>query len=117
MCSWLRLKETREKYDMRKSFKVEWWVLLLEYQQNLTLSSKLSMALESGLPTVRISGTNNNNNGDVHEILQFRHKIEWSGTAIRNYVEKRPGLYNYARNESKNHSPRTHRRFDVDVWY
>ena len=67
---------------------------------NLTLSSKLRMtsAQRAGnlpLPVVVVSLTNNNN-GDVHEILQFRHKIEWSGTAIRNYVEKRPGLYNYA---------------------
>lgn len=89
-----------EKYDMRKLLPALNGDATAGVPANLTLSSKLRMtsAQRAGnlpLPVVVVSLTNNNN-GDVHEILQFRHKIEWSGTAIRNYVEKRPGLYNYA---------------------
>ena len=64
---------------------------------NLTLSSEYIVGA-SGLPTVRISGTNKNDN-KKYELVQFRFKME-KGTggvpkAIRNYVEKRSGLEDY----------------------
>lgn len=46
------------------------------------------------LPTVVISARNTNDN-QVYNLVQFRHKIEWGGTAIRNYVEKQNGLAQY----------------------
>ena len=63
----------------------------------LRLSSEYIVGA-SGLPTVRISGTNQNDN-KKYELVQFRFKME-KGTggvpkAIRNYVEKRSGLEDY----------------------
>jgi hypothetical protein len=64
---------------------------------NLKLSSDYVTGA-SGLPTVRVSGTNENDN-KKYELVQFRFKME-KGTggvpkAIRNYVEKRSGLEDY----------------------
>lgn len=64
---------------------------------NLKLSSQYVEG-SSGLPTVRIIGTNENDN-KKYELVQFRFKME-KGTggnpkAIRNYVEKRSGLEDY----------------------
>jgi len=69
----------------------------LDVPPNLVLRSTYSEG-GSGLPTVKISGTNKNNN-KLHELIQFRHKME-AGTgakpkAIRNYVEKQNGLAEY----------------------
>ena len=37
----------------------------------------------------------NKNDNQIYDLVQFRHKIEWGGTAIRNYVEKQKGLSEY----------------------
>ena len=69
----------------------------LDIPPNLVLSSTYTEG-SSGLPTVRIIGTNAND-GKQYELVQFRFKLE-KGTggkpkAIRNYVEKRKGLEDY----------------------
>ena len=69
----------------------------LDIPPNLVLSSTYTLG-SSGLPTVRIIGTNAND-GKQYELVQFRFKME-AGTggkpkAIRNYVEKRKGLEDY----------------------
>ena len=69
----------------------------LDTPPNLVLSSTYTEG-SSGLPTVRIIGTNAND-GKQYELVQFRFKLE-KGTggkpkAIRNYVEKRKGLEDY----------------------
>jgi hypothetical protein len=69
----------------------------LDIPPNLVLSSSYTEG-SSGLPTVRIIGTNAND-GKQYELVQFRFKME-GGTggkpkAIRNYVEKRKGLEDY----------------------
>jgi hypothetical protein len=71
----------------------------LDVPSNLTLQSRIEMsrpdrATSSPLPTVFIEAVNSNNN-ETYRFLKLRHKIEWGGTAIRNYVEKQPGLAEY----------------------
>lgn len=69
----------------------------LDIPPNLVLSSSYTKG-ESGLPTVRIIGTNTND-GKQYELVQFRFKMEGASAgkpkAIRNYVEKRKGLEDY----------------------
>jgi len=105
-----------EKYDMRLLLPA-----LTQPGGNLTLYTNLVMSepkAESvsrfgaiGLPTVEFWIRNNQmlnsagsvispteSNGGLQKILQVRHKIEWAGTnpAIRNYIEKKSGLHQYA---------------------
>ena len=91
---------TFERYDMRKLLPALNGVPSADIPPNLTLSSRIRMsrpqnATSRPLPVVVVS-VENANNGQTHDILQLRHKIEWGGTAIRNYVEKQPGLHTYA---------------------
>jgi len=91
---------TFERYDMRKLLPALNGVPSADIPPNLKLSSRIRMstpqnATSSPLPVVVVS-VENANNGQTHDILQIRHKIEWGGTAIRNYVEKQPGLHTYA---------------------
>lgn len=91
---------TFEKYDMRKLLPALNGIQSLDVPPNLTLSSRIRMSTPQNstsrpLPVVVVS-VSNANNGQTHDILQIRHKIEWGGTAIRNYIEKQPGLHTYA---------------------
>lgn len=91
---------TYEKYDMRKLLVPLNGRPDLDVPSNLTLRSRIKMstprtANAKPLPVVILSIVNSND-GSTHDIIQFRHKIEWSGTAIRNYVEKLDGLHQYA---------------------
>jgi len=88
-----------EKYDMRKLELPLNGNTELGVPPNLVLSSRIittspQSARARPLPVVVLSVTNTNN-GMKHDILQVRHKIEWSGTAVRNYIEKRDGLHQY----------------------
>jgi ribosomal protein S16 len=68
----------------------------LDIPPNLVLSSSYTEG-SSGLPTVRIIGTNTND-GKQYELVQFRFKLEKATSqspVIRNYVEKRKGLEDY----------------------
>jgi hypothetical protein len=72
----------------------------LDIESNLELRSTYNTSVPrdstigAPLPTVVISARNKND-GEVYDLVQFRHKIEWGGTAIRNYVEKQNGLAEY----------------------
>ena len=95
----LRAGGSFEKYDMRKLEIALNGSREHGLQPNLVLSARLVQtspqnARAARLPVVIVSATNTNNN-TTHDILQFRHKIEWSGTAVRNYIEKREGLHQY----------------------
>jgi hypothetical protein len=88
-----------EKYDFSKLHVALNGRRDLEVPSNLTLQSRVVMsrpdnANSSPLPTVFIEAVNSNDN-KTYRFLKLRHKIEWSGTAIRNYVEKQPGLAEY----------------------
>lgn len=89
--------DTFHRYDFKKLKAALVGVPELNVPANLTLSSDYIIG-GSGLPTVRVFGTNRNDN-QKYELVQFRFKME-GGTggkpkAIRNYVEKRSGLEAY----------------------
>ena len=89
--------DTFHRYDFKKLKVALVGLPDADVPPNLTLSSEYIVGA-SGLPTVRISGTNKNDN-KKYELVQFRFKME-KGTggvpkAIRNYVEKRSGLEDY----------------------
>lgn len=72
----------------------------LDVEANLELASTYHKSVPrdptvgAPLPAVIISAKNKNDN-KVYDLIKFRHKIEWGGTAIRNYVEKQKGLSEY----------------------
>ena len=89
--------DTFHRYDFKKLKVALVGLPEADVPANLRLSSEYIVGT-SGLPTVRISGTNQNDN-KKYELVQFRFKME-KGTggvpkAIRNYVEKRSGLEDY----------------------
>jgi hypothetical protein len=89
--------DTFHRYDFKKLKVALVGFPEADVPANLTLSSEYIVGA-SGLPTVRISGTNKNDN-KKYDLVQFRFKME-KGTggvpkAIRNYVEKRSGLEDY----------------------
>lgn len=91
---------TYEKFDFSRLHEALNGRPDLDVEPNLELRSTYNTSVPrdptvgASLPTVVISARNKND-GEVYDLVQFRHKIEWGGTAIRNYVEKQNGLSEY----------------------
>ena len=91
---------TYEKFDFSRLHEALNGRPDLDVEPNLELRSTYNTSVPrdptvgAPLPAVVISARNKNDN-EVYDLVQFRHKIEWGGTAIRNYVEKQKGLSEY----------------------
>ena len=91
---------TYEKFDFSRLHEALNGRPDLDVEPNLELRSTYNTSVPrdptvgAPLPSVVISAKNKND-GEVYDLVQFRHKIEWGGTAIRNYVEKQKGLSEY----------------------
>ena len=91
---------TYEKFDFSRLHEALNGRPDLDVEPNLELRSTYNTSVPrdatvgAPLPSVVISARNKNDN-QIYDLVQFRHKIEWGGTAIRNYVEKQKGLSEY----------------------